>query len=469
MRTIYGKLTAMILAVTLGLMLFLPMRFGQEDHLYAYPHSIRMNRGDTYSITCTLDSDRAQSVGYASVDENVATVDAKGQVKAVGPGTTDIHISASGGAKTSVRVEVSGVPTTKLVLNTDTLRMEKGQATGLSASFNEGADDTRLEWASADSEIAKVDAAGRVTALRGGQTQVYATTPNGLRAAADVFVHVSGDAMRMTPEDLTVGTGASLTIGPVWFPDDTTDTVERWVSSDERLLTVDADGTIHAVGVGKPVLTVYSGEGLSSSAVINVEQSAEHFDLSPTTATIERGDTLDLQTRFFDAEGNPYPASEDHYITWVSSNPEVATVDNGHVEALKSGQTVISATVDGQTASCALQVQVLVHEITLNEHEIYMLKSATYMPIQLIATIRPDDPDDPTITWLTDNDLVATVDENGLVTLTGGYGTAVITARAVSGAEAHFTVSVVVKLPEVDDDTGEIVTPAVTAAEEDEG
>ena len=458
MSTIYGKLTALILAITLGLLLLLPMRFGQEDHLYAYPHTIKMGRGDSYAISYALDSDHAQAISYASVDERIATVSPQGLVKAVAPGATDIHIQAEGGARTSVRVEVSGSPTTAIYLNTDSLRMEKGQATGLSASFNPGADDTRLEWRSDDPAIASVDAAGRVRALRGGRTKVSAVTPGGLSASADVLVHVSGDAMRITPEELVVGTGASLQMGAVYFPADTTDAVERWVSSDESLLTVDGDGTIHAGGVGEPVLTAITGEGLSTSAVIRVEPSSDAFDLAPSAATIERGDALDIQTRFMDSAGNPDAASEGHYIEWVSSDPTVATVDaNGHVEALRSGTTAISATVDGMTATCDLRVQVLVHEIILNEHEMYMRRGAARKPIQLTAEIHPEDPDDPTITWLTSNDLIANVDENGLVTLTGAYGTAIITARAASGAEAHFSVSVVVKLPEVDPATGQAI------------
>ena len=464
MRSSYSKLTALILVLTAGLLLFLPMRFGQEDHLYANPGTLKLRLGDSVAITYELDSDHAQAITYTAVDESIATVNSRGVVKAIHPGNTDIRMDAEDGAKTIVHVEVLGVPTTRIQLNTDSLRMEKGQVTGLTAAFNEGADDTRLEWRSENPEIAQVDAVGRVTALQGGQTTVYAITPGGLRADASVFVHVSGSAMRITPENLTVGTGATLDMNALYLPDDTTDTIDRWISSNESLLTVDRSGTIKALQVGKPVLTVYSREGLSSSAVINVERSSERFVLSPSTATIERGDTLDLQTLFLDASGNIDNASSGHYIQWQSSNPEIATVDSvGHVEALKSGQATISAVVDGMTAACDLRVQVLVHEITLNENEIYMLPGATGRPIQLIAQIRPTDPDDPTITWLTSNDLIANVDANGLVTMTGAFGTAIITARAVSGAEAHFTVSVVTELP--DRETAQAIADARAESE----
>ena len=448
MRTVYAKLIALLFIAILSIMLLSPMRSGVEDHLYANPRSLRMQRGDTYALSYELDSDRAQTVTYTSLDSSVATVNAAGTVSAIGPGSTDIHLKAEGGARTTVHVDVSGVPTTQVFLNTDYIAMEKGDVTGLSAAFNENADDTRIEWRSADTEIAAVDSIGRVTALRGGRTQIYAVTPNGLSAHTDVFVHVPGDAVRITPDALTVGTGATLKMGTYYFPSDATDEVYRWHSNDNGILTVDSDGTISALNTGTVVLSVFTKEGLSASSVIRVEQSAQSFDISPSAVAIERGDALQLEPRFFNADGTMDEASRNHYITWQSSRPEIATVEDGLVVGLRSGRTQISATVDGKTAVCDLQVQVLVHSVTLDKQEVYMLKEGTDTPIQLNATIEPRDPDDPTITYTTSNDLVANVSADGLVAMTGGYGTAIITARATSGAEARFTVNVVTELPD---------------------
>ena len=448
MRTVYGKLTSLIVLLLAALLLFIPMRSGMEDHLYAYPRNLRMNKGDSYTITCALDADYAQNISYTALDENIARVNQRGEITAVSPGSTDIHLLAEGGARTTVHVEVVGTPTTVLALNTETLRIEKGQVSGLSVSFNDGADDTRIEWRSEDPTIAEVDPIGRVTALRGGNTLVYAVAPNGLRATANVFVHVSGDAVRITPEELTVGTGASLRMHTYYLPEDTTDEVTHWSSNDESLLTVDDDGTLHAVGVGQAVLSVFTQDGLSASTVINIERAASGFDVSPSAVTVERGDDLTLTPRFLDEAGNVDSAASEHYISWQSSNPAVATVENGKVKALRSGSTTISATADGMTATCELRVQVLVHEITLDQKEVYLLRQDTVRPIQLHAAIQPQDPDDPTITWSTNNDMVAYVDQTGLVTMTGGYGTAVITARAASGAEARFVVNVVDELPD---------------------
>ena len=448
MKTVYGKLAALFFVLMGALLLFLPMRSGMEDYLYAYPHSIRMNKGDTYAITYVLDSDHAQRVSYAAVDESVCRVSAQGVVTAVNGGSTDIRLNAEGGARTTVHVEVAGTGVTQLTLNADSIAMEKGQVTGLRAIFNEGAEDTRIEWRSMDDAIAEVDSVGRVTARRGGQTIVYAVTPSGVTAGASVFVHVSGDAVRITPEELTVGTGATLAMGTYYLPDDATDEVAYWRSNDSRVLTVDPSGEIRAVGVGQAVLSVFTKEGLSASTVVNVERAAASFDLSPSAVTLERGNTLELDARFLKADGEIDRSAQEHYIEWQSSDPSVASVENGHVVALATGEAQISASADGMTATCDVRVQVLVHEITFEESEVYLLREQTVQPIQLNPALIPSDPDDPTIVYSTNNDMVAVVDQNGLVTMTGGYGTAIITARASSGAEARFTVNVVTELPD---------------------
>ena len=448
MKTAYGKLAALTLILILAVMLFAPMRAGIEDYLFARPRMIRMNQGDSYDITYRLYADEAQPVTFTSADETIARVNSAGTVTAMGYGKTQIRLNAQNGAKTAVQVEVAGAPASSLALNATSLAMEKGQVTGLRAIFDDAAEDTRVEWFSDDEAIAQVDAVGRVTAVGGGQTRVTAATPGGLSASALVSVHVSGTAVHITPEDVTVGTGAQLHMDTYYLPADTTDTIAQWNSSDKNVLRVSSDGVMTATGEGTAVLTVQTGEGLYGGTVIKVEKAADEFEVSPAAATIERGATLALEPRFLNAQGQVDEQSSAHYVTWTSSDPEIATVEGGVVTGLKSGTASITAAADGKRASCDLRVQVLIHEITLNQSEVYLLREQTGDTIQLEASFTPVDPDDPTIEWSTNNDLVATVDANGLVTPTGGYGTAIITARAVSGAEARFTLNVVTQIPE---------------------
>lgn len=449
MKTAYGNIATFSVIILIALLLFSPMRAGLEDYIYAQPQSLRMDLGDSYDISYTLDAERQQKVTFSSADSSIAHVNQQGTVTALASGKTQIRLTAEGGAKTAVNIEVIGKPVATMTLNTSSMDLEKGQVSGLRAIFNEGALDTRVKWESADNDVATVDAIGRVSAVGGGFTRITATTPGGLTAHADVKVHVTGTAVQITPNEVTVGSGAVLRLGTYYFPEDTTDEIDHWASSDTAVLKVSSDGTIRAVGNGQAALSVFTKGGLSASTLITVEQSANDFEISPSAMTVERGQVITLEPRFLDASGEVSDQYSEHYIAWNSSNPDVATVENGVVTALASGMTRVTAEADGMTASCIVRVEVLVHEVQLNLEEVYLLKEQTSEPIPLSAVISPADPDDPTITFTSDNPQVASMTEDGYVVMTGAYGTAVITARAASGAEDRFIVNVVTQIPDL--------------------
>ena len=448
MKTAYGKLVALIAVLVAGTLLFAPMRFGSEDYLYPHPRSVRMNSGDSYALSYRLDSDAPnQAVRFTSTNEAVAVVNDRGKVTALNSGKARILLDAENGAKANVKIEVKGAKVETLALNTDTLNMEKGQITGLKPIFNEGAKDTSVTWSSANANIAQVDAIGRVAGVGGGTTTVTAKARNGLTASTVVNVHVTGNSLRIMPEQVTVGAGTYVRLGTYYLPADTTDEVVSWASSDESVLQVQ-DNALYAVGVGRTILSAFSRDGLSASAIVTVEPPAADFSISPTAATIDRGRRLTLEPRFLDENGNVDEASSEHYITWTSSNPGVCTVENGIVTAVGSGQARVSASADGKITSSVIDVQTLVEGVDIDLEKLYVLREDTVIPIQLNATVIPADADNPRLTWSVDNDLVATVNQRGRVTLTGGYGTATITATAESGAQDTFTVNVVAELPE---------------------
>lgn len=447
MKTAFGKLTALAFAMLLGIMLLAPMRAGVEDALIVSTESVSLNPGESAEISYLLRSETAQTVAYSSEDASIATVNQQGTVVGVEPGKTRIRIKAQGGASAMVDVEVLGVPVTSFSLNTKLLEMNKGEISGLSCVFNPGASDQRVEWLSADPEVVTVDAAGRVTALGGGETYVIATTPNGLSAAATVRVRVRGTAVQIAPGELTLGVGAAVQMGVHYLPEDTTDSVLGWKSSDSGVLSVSTDGLVRAVSAGTASITVTTEAGLQGTTEITVEPAAKDFQINPTNVTMERGDIQTLEAWFIGPDGER-DDSVDHHIEWISSDSSVASVENGVVTANASGQAVITASADGFSTGCSVRVQTTVRTVSLNMDELYLLRDQTGEPFQLKTMVDPADADDRRLTYVSSNTQVAEVTKDGLVTLTGGYGTAVITVTAVSGAEDTFTVHVVSELPQ---------------------
>ena len=135
----------------------------------------------------------------------------------------------------------------------------------------------------------------------------------------------------------------------------------------------------------------------------------------------------------------------DKSLIWVSSAPEIASVDSGGVvTAHTNGTAVITCetVVGGFKASCNVSVTTKPESISLDktERDIYTTKSVT-----LEAIVLPETANDKSVKWTSSNKLVATVDKNGKVTGVG-QGTAMITATTnVGGLTATCIINVTKK------------------------
>ena len=127
-------------------------------------------------------------------------------------------------------------------------------------------------------------------------------------------------------------------------------------------------------------------------------------------------------------------------VTWSSDDETVATVDNaGIVTALAAGTATITVTtVDGaKTATCAVTVTamggaaVAVTGVTLDQATLELETGET---ATLVATVQPADATNKDVTWSSDDETVATVDNAGIVTALAA-GTATITVTTVDGAK----------------------------------
>lgn len=149
--------------------------------------------------------------------------------------------------------------------------------------------------------------------------------------------------------------------------------------------------------------------------------------LAPETLSIEEGKTAELTATI-----SPANAS-DQQFSWDVKDTEIASVygytsETKTVTALKEGQTQITVTVDGQTASCTVTVTprtISVESITLNKTQLSLVKGATET---LTATVLPTTATDKTVIWESSDTAVATV-KDGIVTAVAA-GNATITAKA---------------------------------------
>ena len=151
---------------------------------------------------------------------------------------------------------------------------------------------------------------------------------------------------------------------------------------------------------------------------------------------------------------------------WVSSNPEVATVDDGKVTAIAPGTTEIrytEYTIYGgidvpNSVTCTVTVSeapVLVDSITL---DLTTIEAKEGSEIQLTATVTPSDATNKEITWSSSDENIAAVSETGLVKIHRS-GTCVITATTTDGSDlkAECMVSVLSNIKDIRDNATGVV------------
>ena len=133
-------------------------------------------------------------------------------------------------------------------------------------------------------------------------------------------------------------------------------TVE-WSSSDESIVTVDADGVVTAVSAGEAYITaiVKDKDGLTATTLVRV---------AVTPTGVEAPETLELVTngenaKNLDAKIVPEDATGVK-LAYESSDEAVATVDeNGMVTAVADGECVITAYVVSDTDDVAVDTEVV--------------------------------------------------------------------------------------------------------------
>ena len=132
--------------------------------------------------------------------------------------------------------------------------------------------------------------------------------------------------------------------------------VVMWKSADETIVAVNPDnsdksvwaGNIHATGIGHTVITAYSRSG-QAVLEIPVEVKAQEAAKACTDITLEQDSYEVIEDQYFYLNAAKAPTDSDAYLTYRSSNPEVATVSKiGKVVAKATGTTyIIISSSDG--------------------------------------------------------------------------------------------------------------------------
>ncbi|WP_285959894.1 leucine-rich repeat protein [Thomasclavelia spiroformis] len=219
------------------------------------------------------------------------------------------------------------------------------------------ANNTSLTWQSSNPDVATVDANGVVIGISEGKATITVRNSNGLSASSEVTVtniNTPITKVSLNYSDLEIKKDSSQGLRATITPKETTDDKTlTWESSNPEVATVSSTGVVTARRPGNAIITVRTSNGLTDTCNITVISQITSVHLNLTAITLDEGVSQTLRATI-----NPSDTTDDKTLTWKSSNPEVATVDQeGKVTAVKEGSATITVTtVNGKEATCTVTV-----------------------------------------------------------------------------------------------------------------
>lgn len=192
---------------------------------------------------------------------------------------------------------------------------------------------------------------------------------------------VPATSITVTPGQVELMVGQSCPLSAVLTPAESNDTVE-WFSDNTHVVQVTEQGVIRAVGEGTAVVTAQANAAVKGTATVTVTGiAAQSVTLSQSSLELQVGEGVRLRA-------SVAPDNTTDAVTWRSSNPDVAYVDDsGMVVAKQAGAAEITARAGSVQAMCAVTV--------------------THAP----------EPTSPTVVFQHTDGRMTYVDEDGVITL----------------------------------------------------
>ena len=369
------------------------------------------------------------------------------RIKALREGQAIVTISAyNGNISSSLKVKVKRKKVevntqenikTKISVSEKNIKIIEGGSKKIVAKLEPSNVNEVVNWQSENTSIATVNKNGLVKGIKEGIVNIIASLSNGESVICKVEVE---KAKEIELKGLEIAGSTSIEIGMnerkrllVSFnPTNASNQIVTWESSNVNVIKVTDDGELIPINQGMASITVKSFNGKYKDTVqvkVNVPQTTideSSIKFEKAEESIILGKTKTLIPTILPANAT------NKNVTWSSSNPKVASVEDGLVKALQEGETTITATTVNKKLIATIKIKVTAIKVTgvnIIENDISTSIGDTET---LNATVLPSNATNKKVVWSSSNSAVATIDGNGKITAKA-QGTTVITVKTVDG------------------------------------
>lgn len=237
-----------------------------------------------------------------------------------------------------LREAIDSLVKAEFKLNQTSATLYSGAAVTLSATTNLTGD---ITWKSSDAKVATVDAKGNVKAVNAGTATITATLG---KVSATFTVTVKNPLITAKADSSVIYTKSKTTTKINVVKDGVTGNA-TFRSSNTKVATVSANGTVKAKKAGKVNITVQVG---NYKQVVKITVKKPTMKLVKSSAKLKKGKKVTIKVK-------AAPVSK---VTFKSSNKKVATVSSkGVVKAKKKGTAIITVKCNGITKKFKVTVK----------------------------------------------------------------------------------------------------------------
>lgn len=359
---------------------------------------------------------------YTISDTSIIRLSTYGKFRGMKLGST--QIAAVKGDET-VLLDAEVVPKiTGIALAGKELTLLRGESAAIDVTVKPASSAKALLYESSDASVASVDADGTLHAVSAGicKIKVFSAEKS---ATLTVKVILPVESVSFSRDVYSVDLQKSLELSLVFAPAGAEDRVLSWESSDPALVSV-KNGKITAKKAGDVTVTAQLENGMTAQCTVRAVVPVKKVALKKTKIKVGANKTFSLE-----ASVSPDSAT-DKALTYVSSNPGIASVDeNGVITGVSKGNCRITvSSANGKTAVADVTVTWTgVKSIQNLSVRCSPTVGETY---RINAQVLPEDASVTAILYESSAPDIASVDENGVITA-HSEGEAVITMTSADG------------------------------------
>lgn len=241
------------------------------------PTNMTLSVGDkrAFSYKITPDNATNQGVMISSSDDEIISIK-DNNIIGLKPGTATVTITTvDGDYNATIKVTVTAakniVRETDVTLSTTRVNLTVGGTHEVVATIKpSNATYKDLTWKSSNTNVATVDN-GLIVGTGSGKAEITVSTHN--KITKKIVVNVSKTeitSITLDKSDERIKLNETLSLVKTIIPDSASSQTVSWDSSNTSVATVDSNGLVKGVGIGKAIITVRTNNGKTASCMVEV-------------------------------------------------------------------------------------------------------------------------------------------------------------------------------------------------------